>query len=372
MVGRNAPCPCGSGKKYKRCCVGKGEAFQVEQVELALNRILLGSFGEISRQVKFAEFETYSIDWKKELEDIWEMKRIEEAISAYYILVARRELWSDYVATVLEGTLRSTVRSVVETWRKPIILLGTIQSVQNGYLEIKELLGSETYLLKTNDNITESIGAVVYGMVLPDNRVHENGVGSVSSILVMEDEESRLANKIIALTQTDEEEFDIKEHMLEIYVTLLSKQDDESIVTETVKEDDEPVVAEAIKEDAPVAKTAESDLTPIQQETLDLLNHTLVEREATLEECVRLTDICSQYFTKNQPNFRKANVVAAAAFQTAVHLELLAEEPMTNSAAAKIFDVSPASMTTHMNNIRTFIEESYVEAEEETKEPQLA
>jgi hypothetical protein len=25
-VGRNAPCPCGSGKKYKKCCLGKDEA----------------------------------------------------------------------------------------------------------------------------------------------------------------------------------------------------------------------------------------------------------------------------------------------------------------------------------------------------------
>ena len=24
-VGRNAPCPCGSGKKYKKCCLGKDE-----------------------------------------------------------------------------------------------------------------------------------------------------------------------------------------------------------------------------------------------------------------------------------------------------------------------------------------------------------
>ncbi|MCP4388788.1 MAG: zinc chelation protein SecC, partial [Gammaproteobacteria bacterium] len=22
-IGRNDPCPCGSGKKYKRCCLGK-------------------------------------------------------------------------------------------------------------------------------------------------------------------------------------------------------------------------------------------------------------------------------------------------------------------------------------------------------------
>ena len=25
-VGRNDPCPCGSGKKYKVCCMRKGEA----------------------------------------------------------------------------------------------------------------------------------------------------------------------------------------------------------------------------------------------------------------------------------------------------------------------------------------------------------
>ena len=24
-VGRNAPCPCGSGKKYKQCCLGKSK-----------------------------------------------------------------------------------------------------------------------------------------------------------------------------------------------------------------------------------------------------------------------------------------------------------------------------------------------------------
>lgn len=24
-IGRNAPCPCGSGKKYKKCCIGKEE-----------------------------------------------------------------------------------------------------------------------------------------------------------------------------------------------------------------------------------------------------------------------------------------------------------------------------------------------------------
>jgi hypothetical protein len=26
-IGRNDPCPCGSGKKYKNCCIEKGDHF---------------------------------------------------------------------------------------------------------------------------------------------------------------------------------------------------------------------------------------------------------------------------------------------------------------------------------------------------------
>ena len=28
-IGRNAPCPCGSGKKYKRCCANKAARMAV-------------------------------------------------------------------------------------------------------------------------------------------------------------------------------------------------------------------------------------------------------------------------------------------------------------------------------------------------------
>ena len=30
---RNKPCPCGSGKKYKRCCAGKAESTRYTQQE---------------------------------------------------------------------------------------------------------------------------------------------------------------------------------------------------------------------------------------------------------------------------------------------------------------------------------------------------
>jgi len=46
-VGRNDPCPCGSGKKFKRCCRGKTDAslaFTREERQAALDALF--HFGE--------------------------------------------------------------------------------------------------------------------------------------------------------------------------------------------------------------------------------------------------------------------------------------------------------------------------------------
>ncbi|MBI2970412.1 MAG: SEC-C domain-containing protein [Gammaproteobacteria bacterium] len=43
-VGRNDPCPCGSGLKYKHCCLGKDEKLSVRtKLLLALAGLVIGS-----------------------------------------------------------------------------------------------------------------------------------------------------------------------------------------------------------------------------------------------------------------------------------------------------------------------------------------
>jgi hypothetical protein len=32
-IGRNDPCPCGSGNKYKKCCAAKDEAARVAEIQ---------------------------------------------------------------------------------------------------------------------------------------------------------------------------------------------------------------------------------------------------------------------------------------------------------------------------------------------------
>ncbi len=43
-VGRNAPCPCGSGKKYKRCCANKGDKMSLS-MRLAITAVGISLLG---------------------------------------------------------------------------------------------------------------------------------------------------------------------------------------------------------------------------------------------------------------------------------------------------------------------------------------
>ena len=87
-----------------------------------------------------------------------------------------------------------------------------------------------------------------------------------------------------------------------------------------------------------------------------------MEREADFETRSRLKNVCVTYLLEEQPNFRKANVVAAGVFRAAIDCEMLIEAPMTNSAIAALFDVSPASMAKHADSVRELIPRLYEEA----------
>ena len=58
-VGRNAPCPCGSGKKYKKCCLGTDNDPSLNAhnhmakcaiCKKAFDRRLIGTFESIERE----------------------------------------------------------------------------------------------------------------------------------------------------------------------------------------------------------------------------------------------------------------------------------------------------------------------------------
>lgn len=65
--GRNDPCPCGSGKKYKQCCLLAAAAMHSSPAELAWRRIRRANEGLVGRMMQFT-FEAYG---EAALDEAW-------------------------------------------------------------------------------------------------------------------------------------------------------------------------------------------------------------------------------------------------------------------------------------------------------------
>jgi hypothetical protein len=59
-TGRNDLCPCGSGKKYKNCCLGKKSATSVSQILLGILFALIVVGGLIALFSAFRSYEPSS------------------------------------------------------------------------------------------------------------------------------------------------------------------------------------------------------------------------------------------------------------------------------------------------------------------------
>ena len=101
-IGRNEPCPCGSGKKYKRCCEGKESELVQRTLPPGRFRYEAGSYGGPRRGYVPSIF-----SYKETAPDSWE---------EHFCLVKPDTVLSDEdsAASVAEEDL-SAARTVVET-----------------------------------------------------------------------------------------------------------------------------------------------------------------------------------------------------------------------------------------------------------------
>ena len=278
MVGRNDPCPCGSGKKYKKCCAEKNELSVETLVDEELERIVSGVFEQAPNQVDRIEFEVYRRQWNNRLGKLWNPNEIEEAVSEYFLFIARRDLWKRHLLKLMNSPVRSVVRSILELWQNPFVLFGKVKSESDGFLEIEEILGKQTLYLKKDEGMPVDQDTVVLGIVLPDNREHSNGIFVLSSLMFVKDVGGSFERDVVKLAETSgfEKSYDFyKEHMVEMYAILLAK--DSRSIDELIQK----------------------DFTSSQQEAVSILLDKLKQRNVHSEQFELLKQIIVTYLLKN-------------------------------------------------------------------------
>lgn len=336
MVGRNDTCPCGSGKKYKRCCLGNNEENLETLINEELGRIVRGVYQQVGNRPEMRGYERYRNEWSHKLRQYWDQEQINVAATEYFLFIKQQEIWREYIETVLQGSLRDAVRSIVELWKEPIVLFGKVESEKNGLIQVQEVLGEETFTFKVNNRLESIEDLIVFGIALRDNRKYENGVNTLSSFMFIKDLNQsfeKSVKELLNLNETDSMLAFYQAHIVDVFELMFDRDN-------TTTED-----------------LIDTKLVDEQQEALTFLEEVLDDLEVTSEKQEYLKEIGITYFIKGEPRFRKPNVIAAAIFNVALDLELLDGLTMTNREIAERFDVSTSSIKTHADRIHEFVEE---------------
>ena len=97
MVGRNDPCPCGSGKKYKKCCESK-QNDSIEEVQTEeLERILQSFYDHYPERKDMEDYADLVSAWSKVIGDYLDLEMIEAIVMDEFFFHYKQEIWLGYL-----------------------------------------------------------------------------------------------------------------------------------------------------------------------------------------------------------------------------------------------------------------------------------
>src|ERR1019366_1128626 len=109
-VGRNAPCPCGSGLKYKKCCLGKMEngqspppeviekARRLLQQKMEANRKWVERYGQVPQPITTENFGKRLIAVRNAIYALDTHEYFGDFLRDYVVIVFGNEWWKGEMA----------------------------------------------------------------------------------------------------------------------------------------------------------------------------------------------------------------------------------------------------------------------------------
>lgn len=168
MVGRNDPCPCGSGKKYKKCCEGK-EQVTTEQVFLEEIEQVLQTFYNIYPERKdVKDYLDIVKEWSPQLETHLQRELIEAVALDDFFFHKRLDIWTNYIKRTMKKTIRPAIVELLNQWQQPKMFIGEVEAVEERYFKAVGSITNEPIFIRRESNRVIPEGMQVFAFLLPD------------------------------------------------------------------------------------------------------------------------------------------------------------------------------------------------------------
>lgn len=324
VVGRNDPCTCGSGKKYKKCC-GKSNVVDISTViEEELDRVQYGFFDDGLAPREYAEVETRIRKWNSAIRDFFEPDLMEALAIGTYIYLERVDLWRSHLKKQVNKQRRQQVIDVLTSWQDPFLLLGEVMEINGDQFIIRDEITDKMYVIPRGHTKSQA-GDRLFGIVMPDTRFGENGIFGTSTVIFIPENRTKL------IQQLREELMKPEKDYLDIY--RLFESFDHAF-----------------------------DFTPFQQEVIDLTEGYL--KENGFEEHV-VIPLLSAFLLKNEVKAKKPSAVAAGVISLSYDINLIGPPSSTQKEIAAYFNVSPGTIGKYRDQVGDFMVETIQSSNEE-------
>lgn len=327
MVGRNEPCPCGSGKKYKKCCFGK-DTVSVEEVFFdELERVLQTFFDEYPERKDFEHLIAQFDKWKATLDSKLASELIEAIALDDFLLNQHPQIWQNYLQKTIKRMIRPTTITVLESWHKPMLFIGEITAVEERYVIATDVLTKESYHIRRENDRVIPEGMFMFTFLVPDGTLQDGYMLAVSTLIFFAGELKpafeQLANDFTASQKTTDEF--MKDEHLNLWLALTK------------------------------AGYTGAEFTSFETNVLQQVEEFLTLHERSGD---KLLPIIEDFLVEERPAARKEAAIAAGAIRFANEAELIVPITMTIKDMAAHFGVSASSLTKYYQAIKAYYEEA--------------
>ncbi|MFP7297253.1 SEC-C metal-binding domain-containing protein [Neobacillus niacini] len=350
-IGRNELCPCGSGKKYKKCC-GSKEAVSITHVienemDDLQKKLLHFALNYYEEEIVrgFEEYEDY-FDIEEDEREFYEFV-YSIWFSLFHILEDGKTILEHFISSEVGKIKRPKLKYILQSWAEPRAIAGEITQVENNSLIVEDGFSFEKYeAIVINTQRTFETGSFFIGFLLPfgEKYVFFPGPFDLPDLPVVQGIDHIKQKSQIGGIQSP------KEFLTEFFMEIMR---DLTMVGGMVD-------IESMEWQKPIYK-----------EVAELLK-TNLESQGEMPSTVDIGIILwFKFCEKKQKNIRKPNLYAASMHYL---LSLFSHmvSPLTQKETAKLYGVSAGSLSSAYaelddeleEDIRRVIEISYEEANE--------
>lgn len=330
MVRRNDPCPCGSGKKYKKCCQSKKEISIEEVKKEELERILQTFYDEYPGRRDVTEYLQIVKKWSESLEQYLTKEMIETIVLDEFFFHYKPEIWKGYLDKQQKKVIRPSVEKVLQTWSEPRVFIGEVIAVDEAYMTVKNILEDETIRLRRESHKPIPVDVHVYCFILPDGTTKENHYLAVSSLIFFPTDHKAVFERFVKLFE------DVKGQSTSSFLK-------ENGIT----------FWKLLCEDGYGGGEFTEFEAGVLIEAMDFL-------EKNKRNPKELLEIVEDYLVEQQPNARKEVAIAAGAIRFGQENSLFEPLPLTIKEIAEWFGVSTSSLNKYYNELNTYYNEKKV------------